>query len=125
MLSGFKSELQFSGVYTYDTSARDQAVQEYENLIREIEVKNESSGPGARARELEYRYVVEPLELRPTLPTALELMRLEDQLRNANSSEDRIDAMRGYQQYEEFLGRHYSELAKLVSKELIATIPAK
>lgn len=110
---------------TYNTDRRDNAIQEYRSLLGKIEDLNRSDGPSSLRKELAFEYVVEPIELRPSLPTAGELMRIEDELQNASSTDDRLEAMSLYRRYEEFLSEHYSELAKVVSRELIGTIPAQ
>ncbi|MFT5688002.1 MAG: hypothetical protein ACJAZN_001550 [Planctomycetota bacterium] len=100
-------------------------VAEYNALINRLSEMTASEGPKALRAPFEYKFVVEPVELRPILPTAETLQRVEEEYRAAGTTDQRTALRREYSAYSDFLSVHYSALAKKAAKELIATIPAR
>lgn len=100
-------------------------VAEYYELVAELNKKMSSEGPPALSTEFEYKFVVEPIELRPILPSEETLLEVEERYRAARTTDERTQIRQEHDGYASFLSSHYTALAKLAAKELIATIPAK
>lgn len=109
----------------FDYTEQSSKVDEYKAMVAELDSIANSSGPAAAQAEFDFEYVVEPMEMRPNLPTSKQLLAVESRVRLADSTEERAIAMQEYLRLEEFLGDHYTRLAQLVSKELISTIPSE
>jgi len=100
-------------------------VAEYYKLIGSLNEMIASDGPPALRKDFEYKYIVEPIELRPILPTEETLLDVGERYRSAKTNAQRTAIRQEHDAYDDFLAKHYTELAKLVAKELMATIPAE
>jgi hypothetical protein len=99
-------------------------VAEYYELVAELNKKVASDGPTALRAEFEYKFVVEPIELRPILPAEETLLAVQERYRAARTTREKTLIRQEHDAYTSFLSGHYTALAKLAAKELIATIPA-
>ncbi|MBL4770563.1 MAG: hypothetical protein JKY61_05360 [Planctomycetes bacterium] len=100
-------------------------VAEYYQMVAALNEMLGSDGPEALRQEFSYEFIVEPIELRPLLPTEETLMSVEERYRAARTTSERTAIRREHDSYANFLSTHYTALAKLAAKELISTIPAK
>lgn len=99
-------------------------VSQYRGVLATFTQKNESGPPSVANAPWTFAFDIQPIIVRPHLPTATEADRLRLQYRGARGdSKTRI----GQQilRIKEFQNRHFSELAKLVAKELVSTMPAE
>lgn len=88
-------------------------------------VKLMEAGAGEEAKApWSYSYIFGRLLTLPQVPTEDVKAELLNEYANAKSNEDRRIAEQKIIRAREFLTNHYSELAKLVSRELISTLPA-
>ena len=100
-------------------------VAEYDEMVADLNAQLASEGPAALRKQFTYHFIVEPIELRPLLPTEGTLMAVQERYRAANTIAKKTAIRQEHDSYMSFLASHYTELAKLAASELISTIPAR
>lgn len=101
---------------------RDEAIAEYDATCAAL-MQAKLVEPLALNQAWTYQYGVDTPYARPALPTTDDVDRLSKQMADATTLQERSDIRRKYRQYQEFLAEHFTELAELVSSELIGTVP--
>jgi hypothetical protein len=101
---------------------RDDAIAEYQATCDALS-QARLNEPLAVSQAWTYAYEVQTPYTRPMLPTTDDIDRLSKRMAEATTLEERSQIRRKYREYQEFLGEHFTDLAELVSAELIGTVP--
>ena len=104
---------------------KEQRIAAYEKTRQQLVAKLNAGPPAASKAKWQYKYRIGQVSVDPILPTARELSNIQEQWRHADTQEKRSHVARVVRRYNEFLEEHYADLAKLVTKELISTIPTE
>ncbi len=108
-----------------DDEYYDALAKRYTDNCRKLNDLQTTGRPNSASLAWKYKYAVLPVTVIPELPTTAVLDRLEIDWDQASDAEEKARLMQRARRFKEFLTAHYSELAKLVTQELISTIPGQ